>query len=86
MFYKSKGCVQTTQPFFYSCVEIKFYEGIYRIFELKQAFGKVGKIIKKQDFRAWRGLFRFANAIFTVAYMSFSVQNQGLPDIHHLFA
>jgi hypothetical protein len=50
MFYKSKGCVQTTQPFFYSCVEIKFYEGIYRVFELKIGVrsGKSEKLSKNR--------------------------------------
>jgi hypothetical protein len=50
MFYKSKGCVQTTQPFFYSGVEIKFYEGIYGFFELKAGVrsGKSEKLSKSR--------------------------------------
>jgi hypothetical protein len=67
-------------------VEIKFYEGICRIFELKQAFVRESR--KNYQKTGFPGLERpcgFANTI-TVAYMPFSAQNQGLPDIHHLFA
>jgi hypothetical protein len=77
-----------TQPFFNSGVEIKFYEGIYRVFELKTGVcsGKAEKLSKNRISGPGEACSDLLILFVFKLILAFTAQNQGLPYIRHLFA